>query len=51
MPGRHPGCRMCPNKGTDKCHCKTDATTCSSNTANPDLVAEITRRVMAQLNK
>lgn len=55
MPGRHPGCRTCPNRGTEKCHCKTDSSCASSGTAvtgaNADLVAEITRRVMQQLGK
>ena len=59
MPGRHPGCKRCPNLGTDKCHCKdngkteqhecTCGGTCSSS--QDQTVAEITRRVLAALGK
>lgn len=51
MPGRHPGCRTCPNRGTEKCHCKTDAHSACAPAADNDLVAEITRRVLAQLGR
>ena len=55
LPGKHPGCKSCPNKGTDKCKCKDNAGKCScghdhGNTDN-DLVAEITRKVLAALGK
>lgn len=52
IPGRHPGCKKCPNLGTDKCKCKHNLPgNQASKTADADLVAEITRRVMAELNK
>ena len=58
LPGKHPGCKKCPNLGTDKCHCKdnlpkAEAHTCTCNTPSPDdaLVAEITKKVMAALGR
>ena len=57
IPGRHPGCKKCANLGTEKCKCKHNLPAqdhkCSCNTSNvsADLVAEITRRVMAELGK
>ncbi len=61
IPGRHPGCKKCSNLGTDKCHCKGNASgekhTCSCGNHNhgsndgQNLVAEITKRVLAELNK
>ena len=58
LPGKHPGCKKCPNLGTDKCRCKenaahNDAHACSCNTASADdaLVAEITKKVMAALGR
>ena len=58
IPGRHPGCQKCANLGTEKCKCKHNLPSqdhkCSCNTSNnvsADLVAEITRRVMAELGK
>ncbi len=58
MPGRHPGCKKCANLGTENCRCKDNlrkestACTCGeSKSADSDLVAEITRRVMAALGK
>jgi len=56
IPGRHPGCKKCPNLGTDKCKCKHNlpgekSCSCSSGNVSADLVAEITRRVMAELGK
>ena len=54
IPGRHPGCKKCPNLGTEKCKCKQNlpaAGASAPKTVDADLVAEITRRVMAELNK
>ena len=57
IPGRHPGCRKCPNLGTANCKCKqnipegTDATTCATAQIGGDLVGEITRRVLDEIKK
>ena len=63
IPGRHPGCKRCSNLGTDKCRCKDNGHKheeghtchCHSEAAAPktgdDLVAEITRRVLAALGR
>ena len=58
MPGRHPGCKKCPNLGTDRCRCKDNGGTCTCQhdsapapTSQDQLVAEITRRVIAALGK
>ena len=54
IPGKHPGCRLCKNRGTEACKCKDAGAehTCSCGKSdNADLVAEITRRVLAQLGK
>ena len=62
IPGRHPGCKRCSNLGTDKCRCKDNAPhkheeghTCTCHSEAPktgdDLVAEITRRVLAALGR
>ena len=59
LPGKHPGCKKCPNLGTDKCRCKDNASgehkcSCGSHdngSSDDALVAEITRRVMAALGK
>ncbi|MCQ2385141.1 MAG: class II aldolase/adducin family protein [Clostridia bacterium] len=56
IPGRHPGCKMCKNLGTENCRCKHNAekgTGCSCHTEAPsaDLVSEITRKVIAALGK
>lgn len=59
IPGRHPGCKKCKNLGTENCRCKHNADgshtcTCGNHAApaaSADLVAEITKRVMAELNK
>ena len=63
IPGRHPGCKRCSNLGTDKCRCKDNAhkheeghvCTCGKDEApkatGDDLVAEITRRVLAALGR
>ncbi|HEX2986547.1 MAG TPA: class II aldolase/adducin family protein [Caproiciproducens sp.] len=57
LPGRHPGCSKCPNRGTSNCHCLTEkdkaAAACkaSAPAASNDLVAEITRRVLAEMGK
>ena len=61
IPGRHPGCKRCSNLGTEKCRCKDNAHkheeghTCHCKSEAPksgdDLVAEITRRVLAALGR
>ena len=59
LPGKHPGCKKCPNLGTDKCRCKDNVAgehkcSCGNHdhgNADDALVAEITRRVMAALGK
>ncbi len=58
IPGRHPGCKKCKNLGTENCRCKQNIPhTCSCGSApaaapaSDDLVAEITRKVLAELNK
>ena len=54
LPGKHPGCKSCPNKGTDKCKCKDNAGKCSCGShdnSGDALVAEITRKVLAALGK
>ena len=64
IPGRHPGCKRCSNLGTDKCRCKDNAhtheeghvCTCGKDKdaapkAGDDMIAEITRRVLAALGR
>ncbi len=62
IPGRHPGCKKCKNLGTENCRCKNNAEggkhvcTCGKDEHKEapqgnDLVAEITRRVIAALGK
>ena len=61
IPGKHPGCKKCPNLGTENCKCKQNlphgaSASCSCGSAAPadvsdDLVAEITRKVLAELKK
>ena len=55
LPGKHPGCKKCPNLGTPNCKCKDNgsACTCGGDHKSGDdaLVAEITRRVMAALGR
>ena len=55
LPGKHPGCKSCPNQGTSNCKCKDNAGKCScgnhDNNSGDALVAEITRKVLAALGK
>ena len=54
IPGKHPGCKKCPNLGTPNCKCKDNggACTCGDHAhGDADLVAEITRRVLAALGR
>lgn len=60
LPGRHPGCARCENRGTADCHCETGAksSSCQKPAATPavsasntDLVSEITRRVLAEISR
>ena len=52
LPGKHPGCKSCPNKGTPNCKCADGKCDCTSS-ANADdaLVAEITKKVLAALGR
>lgn len=59
IPGRHPGCKTCKNLGTENCRCKhnSEGHTCTCGkddavkNADPDLVAAITKKVLAALGK
>lgn len=55
IPGRHPGCKKCPNLGTENCKCKQNAdggASCAAkDNSQEDLVAAITRKVLAELKK
>lgn len=51
IPGRHPGCKKCSNLGTDNCKCKQNLPGAAAAPVSADMVAEITKRVLAQLNK
>ena len=57
LPGKHPGCKSCPNNGTANCKCKDNGGSCScGNHAAPAaegdaLVAEITKKVLAALGR
>ncbi len=54
LPGKHPGCKKCPNLGTPNCKCKDNGGVCTCGDhahGDADLVAEITRRVLAALGK
>lgn len=54
LPGRHPGCAHCANKGTEKCRCKLpeekDACACATSGSDKEaLVKEITKKVLAAM--
>ena len=49
LPGKHPGCAKCANKGTSKCKCLIPGS--SPVPADEATVAEITRKVLAALQK
>lgn len=59
LPGRHPGCSKCANRGTSNCHCLTPEQkaaaqakpAAASSTSTDDLVREITKKVLTQLGK
>ena len=57
FPGRHPGCKTCPNLGTSNCRCKENGNhehtcTCGNHgNSKEDLVAAITKKVIAELNR
>ncbi len=57
LPGKHPGCKSCPNNGTSNCKCKDNGGSCScGNHAAPAvqgdaLVSEITKKVLAALGR
>ncbi len=50
LPGKHPGCTRCEKQGTPACVCYTGGT-CDGGAASADTIAEITKRVIAELNK
>jgi L-fuculose-phosphate aldolase len=63
VPGRHPGCAQCQYRGTDKCHCLTPEqkagfakapaapTAAAVSAPSAELISEITKKVLAELNK
>ncbi|MBQ9083035.1 MAG: class II aldolase/adducin family protein [Clostridia bacterium] len=52
IPGMHPGCQKCDFRNTPKCMCKDNLPAAKAcPTASEDLVAEITRKVMAAMCK
>ena len=51
LPGKHPGCAKCANKGTSKCKCLIPGSNPVPAAADADMVAEITRKVLAALGK
>ena len=55
LPGKHPGCKSCPNKGTSNCKCADGKCSCGNHgaaaTGEDALVAEITRKVLAALGR
>ena len=59
IPGRHPGCKRCPNLGTEKCRCKDNGSshTCTCHSEKPAassqdaLIAEITKKVLSALGR
>ena len=61
LPGKHPGCAKCPNRGTPNCRClpknhEAAHSGCSCGKEAPvsgdnDMIAEITRKVLAALGK
>ena len=51
LPGRHPA-DLCQNKGTANCHnCGSCGGSSSSNGASPELVSEITKKVLESLGR
>ncbi len=58
IPGRHPGCKKCPNLGTENCRCKQNSLCADGcqipaepSPAGGDLVSQITKLVLAELEK
>ena len=52
LPGKHPGCKSCPNKGTPNCKCADGKCNCGDHGSSDDaVVAEITRKVLAALGR
>ena len=57
LPGKHPGCKTCPNNGTPNCKCKDNGgkCTCGDHAApaaeSDALVSEITKKVLAALGR
>ena len=55
LPGKHPGCAKCPNRGTSNCKCLPKdggAHTCSCGKSGDEaLIAEITKKVLASMGK
>jgi L-fuculose-phosphate aldolase len=51
LPGRHPA-DLCQNKGTANCHnCGSCGSSSSANGASPELVSEITKKVLESLGR
>lgn len=63
LPGRHPGCARCENRDTESCHCVAPGqkSACASGSCtekaapagsgNAELISEITKRVLAEINR
>ena len=49
LPGKHPGCKTCKNRGTSNCHCKDNAP--AAVAPQEDLVSQIAKQVMAGMKK
>jgi L-fuculose-phosphate aldolase len=60
VPGRHPGCAKCEHRGTSECRCLTPEQKAKfqqpkaqapGGASTEELVSEITRKVLAQINR
>ena len=51
IPGKHPGCKKCPNLGTENCKCRQNVVDASAASPDGDLVSAITAKVLAELKK
>ena len=58
LPGKHPGCKSCPNNGTSNCKCNNGGSCNCGNHAAPAaanegdaLVSEITKKVLQALGR
>ena len=51
IPGKQPGCKKCPNLGTENCKCRQNVVDASAASPEGDLVSAITAKVLAELKK